>query len=141
MWWGVSTEVFFLFFFSQFCNMKKKIWKFSKSLTKSSQIYTRKTKKVTLPILFVQKTTKFVRKKKPRPLESACEIGWGCTRMCILVTFGHVGHQVLMQKWRTWEDIRCSENADFTSVGPVYTRTIWSWYWVQDWFLASMRQV
>jgi len=142
---GSPAQRFFLLLFSFLCPnfviWKKKIWKFSKSFNKSSQIYTRKTKKFHFPF-FLSRNNKICQKKKTPPLESACEIGWGCRRMCILVTFGHVGHQLLCKSEEPGKISDVQKNANFTSVGPVYIPgQIWSWYWVQDWFLASMRQV
>jgi hypothetical protein len=142
MWWGVSIEdfLFFVFFFSNFVIWKKKFWNFSKSLTKVVKFPLGK-KKVMLPILFVQKQQNLSEKKNPH-LSQHVRLGGvvgGCAFLSLLVMWVIKYYA----KWRTWEDIRCSENVNFTSVGPVYTRTIHLIlvYWVQDWFLASMRQV
>ncbi len=88
---GSPAQRFFLLLFSFLCPnfviWKKKIWKFSQSFNKSSQIYTRKTKKFHFPF-FLSRTTKFVRKKKPRHLSQHVRLGGvvgGCAFLSLLV--------------------------------------------------------
>jgi len=91
MWWSQHRGVFFFLF--NFL-VWKKILKYFQKFNKSSQIYTTKTKKLHF---FLSKNNKICQKKQNPPLESACEIGWGWRRMCILVTCGHVGSSSIMQ--------------------------------------------
>lgn len=112
MWWSQHRGVFFFLF--NFL-VWKKILKYFQKFNKSSQIYTTKTKKLHF---FLSKNNKICQKKQNPPLESACEIGWGCRRdvhSCHLWSCGVIKYYA---KWRTWEDIRCSENANLLVLVP-----------------------
>jgi len=110
----VFSFLFFLFFLFNFV-VWKKILKYFQKFNKSSQIYTTKKKKVTL--LFVQKQQNLSEKTKPPTWVSMWDwVGLEeDVHSCHLWSCGVIKYYA---KWRTWEDIRCSENANLLVLVP-----------------------